>query len=162
MPKPLILLLLLLLGVYFLNGCHAQPVEFQLIQSHDIPLEETDTVEVNNCGNVLERPYIHWYGDTHGSAEVANLKPNGGEPFTSIRHRMAEAYGKQAQPLFFLSVPANTHRLYTFALDTTRYRGEVIGAVITANKERPATPAFYSYYVRRNAQLREHEDIPCP
>lgn len=161
MTQPLAFSIALLLTTVLLSGCSTQPVAFQLVQTHELPLEETDTITVNNCGNILARPYFHWYSDD-ASVGVSNLKPNGGEPFTSIRHRMAEVYGKSVQPFFYLRVPPNTHRLYTFNAETVRYRGEVTGEVITVNKEHPATPTFYSYALRRTVELVEEVDFPCP
>jgi hypothetical protein len=75
---------------------------------------------------------------------------------------MMAVYGRQAQPFFLLDTPPNTYRLYTFHIETTRYRGEVTGEVINANKIHQNTPTFYSYYVRRGVVLSRHKDIPCP
>lgn len=161
MHRPLIFSIPFLLTAGLLGGCFTPPIAFQLVQTDEFPFAETETLSVNNCGNLLARPYLHRHSDETNFG-VANLKPNGGEPFTSIRHRMAEVYGKSVQPNFYLMVPPNTRRLYTFSAETIRYRGEVTGEMITINKEHPATPTFYSYAVRRTVELVEEADFPCP
>jgi hypothetical protein len=80
-----LLSLLLLVGMGLLVGCRENPLPFpfQLVQTHEIVLAETDHLEVNNCGNILTRPYVQWYNDPLDTAGVSYLIPNGGEPFSS-------------------------------------------------------------------------------
>ncbi len=59
MNRTLIFAIVLLLNTVLPGGCSTQPVVFQFVQTHELLLEEIETITVNNCGNIPARPYRH-------------------------------------------------------------------------------------------------------
>jgi hypothetical protein len=150
---------LLLCFAFAMMGCSTPAPEFHLMRPDAIAVEQAMEVDINNCGNPL--PRIHWERwSENAEMGVDNLKGSGGEAFTAIREILLQQHGQLAPTQ--MTIPPNTHVIYTFTVQSTRVRGEVVGAAIAAQKEHPTLPTYYSYLAPQNITLSAHEDRPCP
>jgi hypothetical protein len=156
--KPLGFLIgLSMLAIVLIAGCAKNSIQFQLTETKAFEETETIPVEVDNCTGYL--PDIRAYS-LPGGVGAANLTPNGGEPFRTIRQALAAKYGKSLRTIQ-LFTPIRTHRVFTIAVTLTLYEGDVTGAVIDANKIAPQQPVTYHYPLVTDASIESSEDVPC-
>lgn len=152
--------LLLLLITLLMPSCQTEPLDFQLSQTESTKAQEMITMAIDNCGGMLTKSYTYRYPYIGGTVGVENLRPNGGEPFRSVRKQIWRMYGNQAENLR-VKIPAGTKREFTFVVTTITYRGIVSGEIIEANKNRPGQDATYFYPFTQGIEIDSYRDLPC-
>lgn len=153
-------IMLCLLTLLVMVGCSSPAPDFQLVSTNIVAVEQAVEVDINNCGNPL--PRFHWR-EWSESAEmgVDNLNTDGGALFSAIRKTMLEQHDQRPSPTQ-MTIPADTHVVLTYTVESIRFRGEVVGAAVEAQKEHPTLPTYYSYLAPQSITLAAQSDLPCP
>jgi hypothetical protein len=156
-------LMLLLSSVIFGAGCiRQQHFVFELTETGRDPKVETYDVIVDNCEGVLPKVYLYSFPFAGGGMGAENLKPNGGEPFTSIRQQVAHAYGNQASSHVVLTAPPGSRREFRVRGDIVVFKGRIDGnPILLVNQIDRNSPVLYYYPFLAGVEVEAEQEVPC-
>jgi hypothetical protein len=158
--------LLLTVGICFLVIVlaafhpYTSVTEFELTPNPSYKWQEQLSTEVNNCNGEAVKSQVFDVPRSGRSFGAENLRPNGSEPFQSLRQQVVQMFGVSIENIT-LSAPAGVIREFNLAVSRTIYTGNVEGTVIDTNKILPGIPVTYFYPVVEEVTITQYHDIQC-
>ena len=147
--------------IFFISCKYSQPkIPIVLMETNRLEYSESVVVQIDNCNGWFSKSTTYVHPDPGAVVTAENLRPNGGEPFKSLRREVYRLYGFHTLKKT-LTVPDGGNKVFNLEVLKVIYTGKVDSPIVDANKILSYADVTYVYPLITNISITKVKDVQC-